>query len=368
MTFNLAGQYTSFISDIGVDDETEGGGSVVFQVFADNNLIFDSGVLLGTSPVQLVDLNVTGVSQLRLVVTGGTDGVDFDHADWANARLLSVPPEPPAAPSGLTPSVISGAEIRLTWTDNATNETGFQIERSANGTSGWTQIGTVGSNVTAFNNSGLTPSTTYFYRLRSINGGGTSAYSNVVSETTTAQTITYLSDLPFVGTPTNGWGPVERDRSNGEQGATDGGPIRIRGNTYTKGLGVHSASVVTFNLPARTRPSCPTSASTMKRTALARSYSRWLPTGSRFIPAAQLRAPAPCSRSTSTLPVSANCSFASMRRPTAHHSTTPTGRMRGCCRARRRHLPRHRVLRPRRFQPLKFDSTGSTTRITKPAF
>ena len=54
--------------------------------------------------------------------------------------------------------------------------------------------------------------------------------------------VTYLSDLPFVGTPTNGWGPVERDRSNGEQGAADGAPLKIRGTTYAKGLGVHSTS------------------------------------------------------------------------------------------------------------------------------
>src|SRR5262249_42040966 len=60
--------------------------------------------------------------------------------------------------------------------------------------------------------------------------------------------ITYLSDLPFVGTPVNGWGPVERDRSNGESGAADGFMQRIRGTTYSKGLGVHSTSQVTFNL------------------------------------------------------------------------------------------------------------------------
>ncbi|MCP9934484.1 NPCBM/NEW2 domain-containing protein, partial [Cyanobium sp. Candia 9D4] len=45
----------------------------------------------------------------------------------------------------------------------------------------------------------------------------------------------YLSDL----TPTasvNGWGPYERDRSNGEDGATDGGTLTINGTTYAKGL------------------------------------------------------------------------------------------------------------------------------------
>ncbi|MDP1803586.1 MAG: PQQ-dependent sugar dehydrogenase, partial [Acidimicrobiales bacterium] len=55
-------------------------------------------------------------------------------------------------------------------------------------------------------------------------------------------TTTFLSDLTPTGTPTNAWGPYERDRSNGEQGATDGAPLRIGGTTYPKGLGVHAAS------------------------------------------------------------------------------------------------------------------------------
>ncbi|WP_067494877.1 glycoside hydrolase family 2 [Actinoplanes sp. TFC3] len=53
----------------------------------------------------------------------------------------------------------------------------------------------------------------------------------------------WLSDRPY--TPvTNGWGPVEKDRSNGEQGATDGNPLTIAGTAYAKGLGAHAASTV----------------------------------------------------------------------------------------------------------------------------
>ncbi|MGI5460831.1 NPCBM/NEW2 domain-containing protein [Streptomyces sp. CA-249302] len=57
----------------------------------------------------------------------------------------------------------------------------------------------------------------------------------------------YLSDLSFVS-GANGWGPVERDSSNGEQAAGDGQPITIRGTAYTKGLGVHAAADVAFYL------------------------------------------------------------------------------------------------------------------------
>jgi hypothetical protein len=60
--------------------------------------------------------------------------------------------------------------------------------------------------------------------------------------------IVYLSDLTPTGTPINGWGPYERDRSNGGQASGDGGPIRLRGTTYQKGLGVHARSVLAYNL------------------------------------------------------------------------------------------------------------------------
>ena len=60
---------------------------------------------------------------------------------------------------------------------------------------------------------------------------------------------TYLSDLPFT-LEINGWGPLERDRSNGENGASDGGPLSVAGQNYERGLGVHAASDVRLQVPA----------------------------------------------------------------------------------------------------------------------
>jgi hypothetical protein len=56
----------------------------------------------------------------------------------------------------------------------------------------------------------------------------------------------YLSALMPVGTPVNGYGPYEKDRSGGEEGANDGIPIKIGRITYEKGLGVHPFSDLTF--------------------------------------------------------------------------------------------------------------------------
>jgi hypothetical protein len=59
----------------------------------------------------------------------------------------------------------------------------------------------------------------------------------------------YVSDLPFL-TETNGYGPVERDRSNGEAGGGDGRPLSVHGTGYAKGLGMHAPGKVTVWLGA----------------------------------------------------------------------------------------------------------------------
>jgi predicted phage tail protein len=100
------------------------------------------------------------------------------------------PPTPtptPAAPTNLTATAVSSSQINLAWTDNANNETGFKIERCQGpGCSNFAQINTVAADVTTFNDTGLSASTSYSYRVRATNLGGDSAYSNTASDTTQA--------------------------------------------------------------------------------------------------------------------------------------------------------------------------------------
>ena len=75
-----------------------------------------------------------------------------------------------------------------------------------------------------------------------------------VTSTTVVRTLpgppqadVFASDHPWVSA-TNGWGPVERDRANGEQGEGDGQPITLAGVVYEKGLGAHAPSTVRYYL------------------------------------------------------------------------------------------------------------------------
>jgi alpha-galactosidase len=62
-----------------------------------------------------------------------------------------------------------------------------------------------------------------------------------------AETVSYLSDRAWQSA-VSGWGPVERDRSNGEAPAGDGRTITLAGVPYTRGLGVHAPSDLRFML------------------------------------------------------------------------------------------------------------------------
>lgn len=57
----------------------------------------------------------------------------------------------------------------------------------------------------------------------------------------------FLSDAEWISA-TNGWGPVERDTSNGENAAGDGGVITLNGRSYSKGIGAHALSTIVIGV------------------------------------------------------------------------------------------------------------------------
>jgi hypothetical protein len=108
--------------------------------------------------------------------------------EWTIAYEQPAPPPTlPAAPSNLGATATSGSQINLTWSDNSANEIGFKIERcqGANCTS-FNQVGTVGTNVTSYPNTGLTANMTYTYRVQAYNAAGNSDYSSTARATTLA--------------------------------------------------------------------------------------------------------------------------------------------------------------------------------------
>ncbi|MFN7945896.1 MAG: hypothetical protein U0Z53_11130 [Blastocatellia bacterium] len=105
-------------------------------------------------------------------------------SDYTNTVVVTILGDPPpAAPTNLT-AVQEGSYVRLNWTDNASNETGFTVYRcdGANCTAWYSYWGT-GANVTTYLDLGAYAGRTYSYRVNAYNNSGSSDYTNVATVT-----------------------------------------------------------------------------------------------------------------------------------------------------------------------------------------
>ncbi len=112
---------------------------------------------------------------------------------------------PPNAPSNLTASPTSSTTIALAWTDNASDENGFKIERKIpqGGIANFSEIASLGNNVTSFTDTGLSAGTTYVYRVRAHRSSTQSSYSNEATAATMssggAPTLTIADESAIEG-------------------------------------------------------------------------------------------------------------------------------------------------------------------------
>jgi alpha-galactosidase len=85
---DLQGDAKRFTASVGADDDvTEKRGSVVFQIHGDGKLLWKSKTLHTGDAAEAVDVDLTGVKTLVLLVEDAGDGINFDHADWADAKI-----------------------------------------------------------------------------------------------------------------------------------------------------------------------------------------------------------------------------------------------------------------------------------------
>lgn len=92
----------------------------------------------------------------------------------ASFRLAPSVTTVPATPEGLTASGTSPCAIDLQWTDKANNETGYKVQRSADGVN-WSKRAALGANAASFTDTGLAEGSTWFYRVLTWNSVGNSA-------------------------------------------------------------------------------------------------------------------------------------------------------------------------------------------------
>ena len=127
------------------------------------------------------------MTEVKDIILNSVDSKDsLTGETTTGGRINAFNALPPQAPGGLAATAASSSKINLSWTDNSANESGFKIERKTGSGGTYAQIATVGANVTSYSNTGLTASTTYYYRVRAYNSGGNSSYSSEANATTSA--------------------------------------------------------------------------------------------------------------------------------------------------------------------------------------
>ena len=188
--------------------------------------------------------------------------VAYNAAGDAASNPVTVAPAatPPAAPTNLTATLQNGPQVVLTWSDNATNETGFAIERAV-GAGAFSLLATVGprnntGNVT-YTDATVTAGNTYTYRVKAVNGGGSSAYSNTASVSVPAVPAA-PSGLTATAVRRNGGNDRVNlswtDNSNNETGFTiqRSTNITFTANLVPSTVGANTTTFQTGNVPRNT--------------------------------------------------------------------------------------------------------------------
>ncbi len=184
------------------------------------------------------------------------------NSEFSNSVSAMIPAVTPvAAPTNLTATLAVGPQVNLAWTDNATNETGFVIERSVNG-GAFAQLATRGprggTGNTTFSDVTVAVGNTYDYRVRAVGAGGAvSAWSNTASVAILAPAApSNLTGTAF----RQGNGPNDRvtlnwtDNSNNESGfqiqrATN---AAFTANVVNANVGANVTTYTTPNVPRNT--------------------------------------------------------------------------------------------------------------------
>lgn len=156
------------------------------------------------------------------------------YSNQASVTVTS--PLPPSAPSGLT-AMVSGASIILNWTDNSTNETGFEVRRATISGGSYVTVNSTNPNVTTFTDSPGAAGI-YYYIVRAVNNAGNSSNSNEVNASISLPNApSGLTATVSGSSAILNWSDNSTNESAFElyRGTTSGGPYSLIATTAANG-------------------------------------------------------------------------------------------------------------------------------------
>ncbi|MGV9308944.1 NPCBM/NEW2 domain-containing protein [Nonomuraea sp. NPDC003727] len=110
--YYIGGACTQVTAVAGLDDEAGTRGTAAFEIWADGRKVASTEVMTNAMPGQRLTADISGAALLRLVVTDGGDGINYDHADWADAKLTCAGPTHNHYEAEAPASAVEGAALR----------------------------------------------------------------------------------------------------------------------------------------------------------------------------------------------------------------------------------------------------------------
>src|SRR6218665_526467 len=190
VNITVPGTYTFFTSS---DD----GSRLCIDGTAAGNLVVDNDGLHGTQERSGVRTLTAGLHQIYVgfFEAGGGEVLEVRYQGPSGSGIAKqlIPasvlgqilpnattqplPSVPSVPSGLLASGINTSAINVTWSDNSSNETGFELYRANNTNASYVMFASLPANTTSFVDTGLFANSIHYYKVRAINVGGVSAFS-----------------------------------------------------------------------------------------------------------------------------------------------------------------------------------------------
>ncbi|MFT3789461.1 MAG: SdrD B-like domain-containing protein [Tepidisphaeraceae bacterium] len=213
VTLTTAGQY-KYISDFGtkpasttplpatpkdltVGVNASGGVVLKWTDAATNETAYYVRRKVSGSSAAFVTIASLGANATTFTDTSAIRGTKYDYtvmcANAGNTQFsannpvltILVPTAAPAAPTNAKATIVTtpSKRVRLTWTDVATNETSYRVERRYRGASTWTNIATLAGNSTMFDDTTILNGVVYEYHIVALNSAGTAASAVLTAAT-----------------------------------------------------------------------------------------------------------------------------------------------------------------------------------------
>ncbi len=184
-SYDITWEATGSINSVNIMYSSDGGSSWVSQdVLSGNPGTYTWTVPSTTTTQGKLKIEVNRTEFLGFPPMPVSNYYYNDSAAFSILQMITPILSKPAVPADLTVTAITSDTVSLSWQDQSANESGFFIHRKLENAAAYTSIGSVGANITSYQDTGLIPETTYNYVVTAYNSVGSSAFSNAVTAAT----------------------------------------------------------------------------------------------------------------------------------------------------------------------------------------